>query len=199
MNQPEFILSELSPLELSLPEKRLPEKSGEPNIPGQVSFVAGSGVCTYSLRAPTTTIRLPYDEPPGSILQFDLMTGNRIANIRFDTVPVQAVIVNDRGAYVAGQYDFLTGTPGLTFTLGLRDADVGDFIVSPAGPFPYSGGVGTIVRSYKWTSVRLYKRGVIPRGTHRIAAGQLAAYTFGASKVTHVRWVIEQAVDIIVS
>jgi len=189
MSQPESILPELS----------VPEKSGEPNLPGQVSFVTGSRVCTYSLRASTTTIRLAYNAPEGLILQYDLMTGDGISTIRFDTVPVQGVIVNDRGAYVAGQYDFLTGTAGLTFTLGLRDADVGDFIVSPAGPFPYAGGVGTTVRSYKWTSVRLYKRGVIPRGTHTIAAGQLAAYAFGASKFTHVRWVTERAVQIIVS
>jgi len=173
--------------------------SGEPATSGKVEFKAGSRVCTYLLTAPRTTINLPYNAPEGLVLQYNLVTGSNISTVVFQSVPVQAVVVNALGAYVPRQYDFLTETPGLTFTLGLRDPDVGDFLVLTGGPFGYSEPVGTEVRSYKWTSVRLHKRGVIPRGTHYIRAGQLAAYAMGADKLHHAQWVATHDVQIIVS
>lgn len=173
--------------------------SGEPATSGKVAFTAGSRVCTYLLKGPETPIRLAYEAPVGLVLQYGLVTGTNIARVVIENAPLQAVVVNALGPYVLRQYDFLTQTPGLTFTLGLRDDDSADFTVLTAGPFNYAQPVGTEVISYKWTSVRLYKRGVIPRGTHYIRAGQLAAYAMGADKLHHAQWVAVNDVQIVVS
>lgn len=175
------------------------DRIGEPAASGRASLSGSSRTCTYLLTPQHTEITTTSNAPNGTLLQYNIVSGDGISTMRIDAVPLQGIVLNSLGNYVVDRYNFRTAVPGIAFTMGFSTSSSGPFTLLSPGLVAQAGNVGATFVSQQWTSVRLMKTGVVARGTYYIPQGQMAVYAYGSGRTPHVQWIASQPVKITVT